>query len=258
MKDKDSDSFSYALMYQLICAVLITLFVLTRGFILPPFGPIWVNIILSTVLYAAFPVFLFKALKTTEASEVVVVLASGVLWTIVVALLFLGESLSLNIIIGTAVILSAIVFLSYKKGSFGFDRGHVYALVATACSGVAFANDTYILRQADAFSYTAISFTLVTVALLLFRPKTIFKFKPFLNLKTSSEMILMSAFYAIFTVAIYLAYQNGGTASQLGPILQSRVVVTVLLAALFLGEKDSLIKKIVSAILVSGGVLLIR
>ncbi|MBI3342051.1 EamA family transporter [Candidatus Curtissbacteria bacterium] len=59
-------------------------------------------------------------------------------------------------------------------------------------------------------------------------------------------------------IFFYSSIEFGASASQAGPILQSTVIVTVILAAIFLKERDHLLKKIISAVLVTIGVLLMR
>ena len=96
------------------------------------------------------------------------------------------------------------------------------------------------------------------MVILLIKPATIrtihIFFKPVLILK----MGLLGLFYSTSAITIYLAYQAGGDASQLAPISLSRIVLTVVLAELFLNERTYLRNKIVAAVLVTIGVLLLR
>ena len=56
----------------------------------------------------------------------------------------------------------------------------------------------------------------------------------------------------------YFAIKEGGEASQVNTIAQAQVVLTVLFSAMFLNERDHLLKKFFCAILVTIGVLLLR
>lgn len=258
LKDKHSDSYACGFVFQLICAVIITFFALINGFSMPPVGPIWFNIFFSATLWGGYTIFLFKALQHTEASEVVVFLTSAVFWTILTAVIFLGETFGLQQIFGTGLILLAVLLVSYKKNGLSFHKGTVYLLLAALFSGIAFANDNYALRQVETFSYAAISFSLATLIILFARVSLVPKLNSFLQPSLLIKMLLMCLFYSAFSLAIYLAYKAGGNASQLGPILQSRVILTILLATLLLKERENLLKKLTSAALVTVGVLLVR
>ena len=70
-------------------------------------------------------------------------------------------------------------------------------------------------------------------------------------------MLLSSAAYGFMCVTLFLAYQYGGTASQIMPLRQSSVILTVILGALFLGERTRLMHKLIAAILALIAVYLI-
>src|SRR3989338_9076161 len=72
MKDEASNAVAYSLVFQLTCALLVGLFALTQGFVLPPIQKLSLNFTLTTILYAAGSLLLFRALQTTEASKTTV------------------------------------------------------------------------------------------------------------------------------------------------------------------------------------------
>ena len=258
MRDEKSNVIAYSLMFQLICAVLIGLFAFMRGFVMPPIQEMWFNFILITVLYAVGTLFLFKALQNIEASEAAIITSSRALWTIAVALIFLGESFDLFKTIGVILVLGSIVLVSFKRKVIRFNKGILYALSSAFCYGVAFANDTFILRQSDALSYTTLAFLFPGLFILAIKPRILTEMKTLLNKPVLSKMVLLGLFYSTSAITIYLAYQRGGTASQLAPISQSVVILTFLLAAIFLSERSQLVRKFVGAIMATIGVLLLR
>jgi len=258
MKDEASNAVAYSLVFQLTCALLVGLFALTQGFVLPPIQKLSLNFTLTTILYAAGSLLLFRALQTTEASKTTVLKSSSTLWTIVVALIFLGESLDILKIAGIGLILGSIVLVSLKKDIFSFNRGDLYILGTALCYGIAFANDAFILRQSDALSYTAIAFFLPGLLILAIKPRTVKDMGAFLKPWVQLRMLALTTLYSTSAITVYLAYQRGGTASQLASISQSVVILTVLLAAIFLGEREHLGRKFIAAALTTLGVLLLR
>jgi len=258
LKAKNTDAISYALLFNLVCASLLIAVVLSKGFVPLDFERYAPNLIVMGLLYTASQIFIFQASKTIEASEVIILSSTRVLWTIGAAILFLGESFNLAKLIGAALILYAVFFVSHKKKRSKFKKGHMYAILAGVCLGLGFVNDAYVLRTADAFSYAALAFILPSILTLLVFPSVMGKIKKQFDAKLLRNTLLLGIFYTIGITASYLAYQNGGTASQIVPIGQSVVIVTVILAALFIGERDNLLKKLVAAVLVTIGVLLLK
>ena len=257
MRNEKSNVVAYSLVFQLTCVALIGLFAFTRGFVMPPIQEMWFNFVLITVLYAAGTLFLFRALQDVEASEVTVITSSRALWTIAVALIFLGESFDLTKTIGVALVLGSIALVSFKRETARFNKSIFYALGSAFCYGVGFANDTFILRQSDALSYAALAFLLPGLFILAIKPKVLVEMKSLLTTSILLKMVLLGLFYSTSAITIYFAYQQGGTASQLAPINQSVVILTVLLAAIFLGERSQLLRKFAGAIIATAGVLLL-
>lgn len=81
--------------------------------------------------------------------------------------------------------------------------------------------------------------------------KKLFRAKPL------SHVAIYSLFYGIAAVTFYQALDSGASVSQLSPISRASIIVTIILSALFLNERKDIGKKIVSALLVSVGVILL-
>lgn len=258
LKEKGSDAISYAIIFNIVCAILITGVSLRSGFILPDIRHYAPNLGFMAILYTASQVLVFQAAKTIEASELIIFSSTRVLWTIGTALLFLGESFNLSKTIGTILVLFSVVYVSLKKGEISLNKGHLYALAAAVCLGVGFVNDSYILRSTDAISYGALAFILPAILTAVIFPSSTLKLRKYLNIGLLGKIFLLGVFYSAGLIASYSAYKSGGNASQIVPIGQSVVIVTVIFSALFLGERDDLLKKLVAAVLVSIGVLFLR
>lgn len=125
-------------------------------------------------------------------------------------------------------------------------------------AGVGVVLDTYNVRSYDAVSYNVVINFLITLILLIYYPKTLKQLKSFSSRNFLYRMLPLGFFTSIQAIAYYLALGQGANASQVGPILQAQVIVTVLLAALLLKERDFFLRKIIAALLVSIGVILMR
>lgn len=258
MRAKDSDPFGTTVIFQFAAGLLTWVFALWKGFVLPPFGLYFWNFVASTLLWGLGSLMLFKAYQTLGSSEIAIISGLGAIVTIITSIFFLGESFNLSKTIGTILILISIFLVNRKKGKFVFGKGTKYALITTLFFGLAVTNDAFILRTYDAVSYTAVALLLPGVLLLVLRPGAIASFQRLRNAKFSKNMLLLSIFYSAQAIAYYVAMQMGANASQIAPISRANIILTVLLAVIFLKEKENLLLKLISALLVTGGVLLIK
>ncbi|MDP2860240.1 MAG: DMT family transporter [bacterium] len=257
MREPESDPLGSSIIFQFIVAFITGVFALFKGFVPPPFAEFPFNFVFSAVFYALGTLALFNAAKKIGASEITILSACGAIVTIVAAVFFLGESFSIKQVLGTALILASVILVQSKL-KISKNLGSLYAILGTSCYALAIVSDTYILRGYDAVSYTPIISFLPGVVLLLAKPSVVGRLKSFINVKYLRNMLLYGFLYGIQAVAYYLALSAGANASQMAPIFKSTIILTVILAALFLKEKEKIGIKLFSALLVTAGVILVK
>jgi uncharacterized membrane protein len=261
MKEEESNPVGSAIIFQFGLAIMGFLFAVTLGhfawpsFVSHPEFLIWFT--LSTFLWAGSTLFSFKAAKRIGAAEITILGASNSIISILLSVLFLSEVLKVSTIAGTILILFAIWFINSEKLSFGSRRGVVYALLSASCAGVAVVVDALTLKTYDAFSYVAIMSLLPGIVLLGFFPRQITKIPALLKPKPFLFMCFFCFIYTIQAISYYLAFQNGAPMSRLTPLSKSSIILTVILAVIFLRERSNLPKKIVAAALVTIGAILL-
>lgn len=258
MREKDNDPYGTTVIFLFAAAFLTGLFALWKGFVYPPIGAhVW-NFAGSMFCWGVGTIFLFLAYQVLGSSEVAIISAFGSVVTIITALMFLGETFTFQKSIGVLLIICSILLLNLKKGMSFFNKGMIYALISTILFGVAVTNDAFILRSYDAVSYTSVSLLLPALLLLILRPKTVSTFKRLGNNLYTKHQFFVAIFYSAQAIAYYVALQMGRNSSQIAPIYKSNIILTVILAMIFLKERDNKWMKLCSAILVTVGVLLIK
>jgi uncharacterized membrane protein len=115
-----------------------------------------------------------------------------------------------------------------------------------------------MVKSVDPMSYLSIGFFLPALFLLILRPQSVYKIKDVLQFANFKKVLLLTFFYSVGSITFFYAILHGAQVSQLGPISNSSVILTVLLGTLFLGERDHIVKKIICTILVFIGVVLLR
>jgi drug/metabolite transporter (DMT)-like permease len=257
LRNDKSDPVAFAIVFQALAGSLIFVGAFLHGFELPDLSRYWANVLLMVVLYGAGNIVIFHALKLIDASTFTILFASRALWTIVGALVFLGEQYTWARLVGTLLIISSIALVSWSTQKIELGKGELLGLLAGVLFGAAFANDAVIVRNSDVLSYEALAFVLPAVGLLLAQPQAIRKMPHLLGGRILMKLVALSVLYGASAVTVFLAYKVGHNASQIAPLVQTTTVVTVVLSILFLKEKTALGRKSAGAIICFIGVVLV-
>ncbi|MFH0942873.1 MAG: DMT family transporter [Candidatus Beckwithbacteria bacterium] len=258
MREEASNPVTYAIVFQFMVGIISLIFtLLLNKFVFPPDFKLWPRFLASSFLWAGMTVFNFKAIKSLSAGEITILGSSGTIISIILGVVFLGEALKISVILGTLLIFVAILIINSEKLSFNSRKGVLFALLSAACGGIAVANDAVILKSYEAFSYMAIISLLPGFVLLSLFPKYLLHCKQLIDFRRMKIMSIFCMFYSIQGIAYYLAFQKGAPVSQLSPLVRSSIVLTVILGAIFLKEKQGLVKNLIAGIIVTIGVILV-
>lgn len=257
MKDDKSDPISYSIIFAFLLGIINFIIALFFGFHFPVLSLSIIFFPIAAILWGLGTVLFFKALQLLESSEVTILASVRSLVTIAAALLFLGETFSMQKLLGTIIILVSIFIVTNLKGGIKFNKGIYYTFGMALFYGLAIACDVVNLRSIDPLSYLAIINILIGIILLMIFPKAILKMEVLKSKSFLKKMLTLGVFTSAQAIAYYFALAKG-PASQIAPIGQSQVIITILLAVIILKERDNLLRKMVAAILVTIGVLLLR
>ncbi|MBI2430560.1 MAG: DMT family transporter [Candidatus Levybacteria bacterium] len=258
LKDSKINPVLFAIYFQFFTGVFIGIF----GFALsdmslPPLRPFLGNLLLMAVLYALANTLIFNALKQIEASRFAIIFSSRTLFTIFASSLLLKEGLTLQQFGGAFLILTGIVVANMKTKMFIFGKTEFLVLVAAACFGFALTNDSFLLKSFSLYPYAFINLIFPAIFLFLLNISKIKDGSFFFKAKFFGRMIVISFLYAVSVLTFFSALQTSGNSSQISAISTVSVIITVILAIIFLKEQENMGKKILGAILSFIGLLLI-
>lgn len=255
-KDK-VDPVAYTILFQGLVGGLLLVPALFRGFSLPNIESVLLPAVASLFFFATGHILYAKTLQTVEASVFSVLFATNSVWIMIIGLLLFQEKITLMQIVGSVLIFGSVFFVVKDFGKFSFSKGTGLGLLTGLLFGLALTCYSYVGRHTDTLSWGAVSFIGIAIVALLFRPTAIKKMKPLLNTSALVRLVLLGVFYAIGSIALLYAYKSGDF-SIVSPLRQSGIVMTVLMALLFLpSERNRIGRKIVAAIIASAGVVLI-
>lgn len=259
LKDKESDPVAFASYYQFLLALFILPLVVIGGvnFPLNPIVWFWTGVSVSFLTAAGF--MLFRAIKVTEISQVIIFNSTRPIWIFVGGIILFKEQLTLLKFLGIFLITGALLLIYWKRDGIKFGYPHLLALGQAAAVSVAALCDRYLINFYSPPLYQFITTFSPAVLMLFLKPSAIPKLKSFIKLNRRHLLILLAAlFFTGASLLILYAYKSGGEVSRVYPIYQTSALLTVLLGIILLGEKENWRRKLIGIIIAISGVLLIK
>jgi drug/metabolite transporter (DMT)-like permease len=258
MKSDKSNPYSYAVIFHFLLGFLVLICGLIRGSNFSLFSGNVYLLFLAAALWGICQVFLFKALQTVEASELTIISGLRVVITIITSIIFLNQIFTGWNVLGAALIFTATFLVVNLGKSFKANKGLVYTLAIALFGGLAIVADSANVQHYDVLAYSTYSNLLSGLFILAFYPNALQQLKHFVQPAFLMKMLPLAVFSASQGILYLLALTYGGNTAQVGTIRQTSVIVTVLLAIIFLKERRDLGRKLLAAAIVTVGVFLLR
>jgi drug/metabolite transporter (DMT)-like permease len=255
LQNDKTDPLAYVIVYQGLVGVLTGTYALIHGFHIPDLGRYWFAILVTILLFAAANVASTKAFQQIQASTYSVLFATSAIWTMLAGLFLFNDRITLTQLAGVVLVFISVSILVESKG-FKLERGILMGLLTGALFGLAVAGWAYVGRRADVPSWIAISFIGPSLIVLAAKPKSVLKMKPFLHGTLLFKMLLLGVIVSISSLASLFAYTNGNV-NLVATLQQTGIIVTTILAIVFLHEREKLLRKCLAATICFIAVILI-
>lgn len=250
---KGSDPSSYAWLYE-VTRIAVFVAILPFSFYFQfSLKNLALLLLLGFVEFVSVYVFM-KMHAYVEVSISSVVAKLRLVWTPIVALLFLQEALTNSEYIGIFIIfLGLIITVSPKK--IAFDKGMKYAILSSIVVPVI----SVLLKATSEFSSTSIQMIFMGLpSVFLFSVLTKnWKMRIIKNFQSNYFMIFVATLFNCSAMYFLVWAFKVGSVGKVATIYQSMSLVTVLAGIIFLKERDDGWKKIVGSIITVVGVLLL-
>lgn len=218
--------------------------------------------ILVCLLYVISSTTYYTALKHMEASRLVIIISLDALFTQITAYFLLQEPLSFRKIAAAAIIVSAVVLVTFstKTLSITFTRYDLLAVVNALVYSVAALLDSYLVNHYYApTTYQAVNFGLTAVLVLLIFPKSRRALPHLFHWQKKLPLLLLTSFLLFLTyVGTLNAYRLGGEVSRVTPILATQTLVVIGLEFFLLKDRQNWPRKIIASLLAITGVTLLK
>ena len=259
MAQDKSDPVASMIIFQFVVTIILFFYTLLFGTGWPDIMKVWPFLLLNGVLVAIASLSMFQATKYTQAGEYTIISTFSAFINLFVVTLFLYETLTISKIFCTIlIVLSIFIITGFAKNKITWHKGHLYTLLSATAFGAVFASESYVASQIGVTQDLLIAFFLPGLFVLMFKPKALSQIKNLLNKDYLFKIMSYSLLYLLGAITIFAAYTHGGDAGKIYGISNSSVIVTVILAAIFLGEKDRPFRKLLATLAAFAGIMLLR
>lgn len=242
---------------QFLGGVIVLLFVPLFKFHFPSNYMTWVFLGIACVFYAITDRVNTTARRGLDVSTYSILGQLSTVFLIIWGIVFFKEEIIIKKIIGALLILIGNIIVLYKKGKFEFNKYIVYSLIGNLAMSIAVSVDVGISDEFNMPIYVAL--TLIVPSLIIFLADKV-KFndvtKEFKE-GNKKAILLVGGSWGIMIVTMLRAYQFGSV-TTIAPIASITTILNVFVAYFLLKEKDSLIKKVLAALIVILGIVLIK
>lgn len=211
--------------------------------------------VLSILLYAAYERLHFSVRKQIDASTIAILFRLSPALTFVFSILILKENFSVTKLLGMILILAGNMLLVWKGVSLKVNKSFWLGILCTVFLGLAWTIDKRVSSFLPPTVYTWLLW--VGPVLFIFLPSI-----PFSTIKKEvflgSWKIPLMAFLNVVGFYFQIVALSLADATRVVPIISTSSMITVLLGIWILHERSDMWKKVFSAVLATGGVLLLR
>ncbi len=211
---------------------------------------------LSVIFYAINDRINTKIRKSLEISIVTILRQLSSVFMIFFGLIFFKEEFILQKFIGSLLIIFSNVLVFWDKDKIKINRDVVFGIFANICVSMAMFLDVNISKGFNLPLYIGITLIIPSILIFLVERIKICDIIGEYKFGEKKAIILTSISWSIMVFSQLRAYQLGQV-TIVAPLCALSVIINVIAGILFFSEKENILKKIISAILITISVILI-
>ena len=214
---------------------------------------VYIMLGISIVFYAMSDRMNTTVRSGIEASTFSMIKQLSTTFMIFAGLIFFKEEFVLTKFIGAMLIIFSNVLIFYKKGKFEFNK---YILLNIAFT-VALFLDVNISDNFNLPFYVALTLIIPALLIMIVERIKLSEIKNELVNGNKKAILITALSWGIMIVVQLRAYQLGNV-TIIAPLCALTVILNVIVGYLFLNERDNLLRKIISALLIIISIILIK
>ncbi len=217
-----------------------------------------VIIVASTALFTLSATLWFYALQRVPASTATIVMSTRTIFVLVLGFVLLGESVTLRQFAGMTLIMAGVVYSQYKD-TLNFKLAFVGVLVCNAfVASLANIVDRIATKSINLYTYLALAFLFPGLVMLLIQRVSHRKLHFHLDRDYALHILMIAVLFVISAAAYLTGLSIAPSTGLVVFVNQTKVVLTVILAVLFLHERGRAQQKVISSVFCLIGLYLLN
>ena len=213
--------------------------------------------IVASLMFSVASTLITLGRQKEEVTKISVVRQTALLWIFLGGVFVFNETISVTKVLGILSIVGGSVLALWQKNTLKPSKEIGYVFLATIAVGINSLISKSIVDDNMAPSlYIGIVISLSTIWLMIFLHNPIERMKKEYHYH-KAKFIIPSLLLAGSMSSLMNGYKVGEV-SQVYPVYSISLILTVVASVLFLKERDNLIQKIIGAMIVFCGIILIR
>lgn len=192
-----------------------------------------------------------------EASTFSIILQLSTCFMTILGFVFFKEPFILNKCIGAVLIILSNIFIFFKRGEGKINRYVILAIIANLFFTLALFFDVNLSDKFNLPMYVGYTLGVPAFLIMIFEKIKLSDIKIEFQNGNKKYIFLTSLTWALSIIFQLRAYQLG-MVSIVAPLCALSVILNVFVGYIFLKERDDLVKKIISALLIILGIILIK
>lgn len=192
-----------------------------------------------------------------EASTYSIIHQLSTVFMIFAGLIFFKEPFILNKFIGAILIVFSNILIFYKKGEGKPNKYIILGIIANIFFTVALFLDVNISDNFNLPFYVTLTLGVPAILIIIFERIKLSDIKAEFQNGNKKSILITSVTWSLSIVSQLRAYQLGN-ASVVAPLCALSVILNVIMGYFLLKERENLVKKIIAALIIILGIILIR
>ena len=218
---------------------------------------VYIMLGISIVFYAMSDRMNTTVRSGIEASTFSMIKQLSTTFMIFAGLIFFKEEFVLTKFIGAMLIIISNVIIFYKKGKFEFNKYILLGILSNIAFTVALFLDVNISDNFNLPFYVALTLIIPALLIMIVERIKLSEIKNELVNGNKKAILITALSWGIMIVVQLRAYQLGNV-TIIAPLCALTVILNVIVGYLFLNERDNLLRKIISALLIIISIILIK
>lgn len=245
------------ILLQLTSAIAVLLFIPLFEIKLATDPKVYLFLGLSIIFYTINDRLNTTVRSGIEASTFSMIHQLATVFMIFAGIVFFKEPFIIQKIIGAFLIVFSNLLIFYKKGSGKPNKYVALGILANVCYAVALFLDVNISNEFNLPIYIALTLGIPSILIFIFER---IKFSDLKNeIKNGNKkFILITAITWSLSILTQLRAYQLGNVSIIAPLCSLSVILNVIVGYIALKERDNIPKKVIAAILIILGIILIN